>query len=167
MKFSGRNQGLSSSLLDKLIAPPERAVNSSKSNLQQLHGLRLGIRRDLENLLNTRRAPLTWPSEWDQLNRSLLAYGIPDITGAILDTAELQNQFCQNLREAIERFETRLKNIKVSIMQGNSSLENTLSLRIEALLLVEPTPELIVFDSQFKPEMGIFSLVDAGESGAM
>ncbi len=152
-----------SSLLDKLLAEENKQNSSGKPNTQQVHLIRQSIKHDLEKLLNTRRPNMIWPSEWDQLDRSLLAYGIPDTTGRLFDTPESKNEFCKELRDAIGRFEPRLKEIKVSIMPTANPEEPILSIRIEALMIVEPLPEPIIFDSTLQPDMGTFSLIDGKE----
>lgn len=150
------------SLLDKLIGD-QALFSTEKNNLPNVDTLRSSIRRDLENLLNTRRSLLTWPKEWQELDRSLFAYGVPDITGRILDTPELQNQFCRNIRHAIECFETRLKNVSVSIIHSSVAENGVLRLRIEGLMLVEPDNEFVVFNSRLEHEVGVFSLEESNE----
>ena len=47
----------------------------------------------------------------------------------------------------IRRFEPRLAQIRVQVAEDPSALRATLALRIDALLLMEPLPEAISFDT--------------------
>jgi len=153
---------INASLLDRLIDnQPDKIVEAVKSRHQQLVELHASVCRDLENLLNTRRPELQWPREWAQLDQSLVSYGIPDITGRMLDTSEAQEKLCAELCAVINYFETRLKNIKVKLLQTDKMQDRTLRLRIEALLIVEHAPELVVFDSILEPGTSSFQVVEA------
>ncbi len=140
------------SILDRLIdEEPDRKTERFQSQQQLLINLRASVCRDLELLLNTRRPQFSWPKDWQELNTSLVAYGIPDITSKVLDNAELKKQFCKELSDTINHFETRLNNINVTFIANTDDSDRTIHLRITALLIVEPTPEPIIFDSIIEP----------------
>ncbi|MBS0352014.1 MAG: type VI secretion system baseplate subunit TssE [Proteobacteria bacterium] len=123
-----------------------------------LNELKSKIAKDLENLLNARRPLIHWTSEWSQLECSLMAYGVSDITGKVFDNAEFQNDFCKNLIRAISVFEPRLKDVRINIVENPGTNSSVMYLRIAAVLLIEPKPELITFDSVLKHELGAFSI---------
>lgn len=152
------------SLLDRLIDDaPHKQQEDAKPAYQQLTDLRVNVRRDLESLLNTRRSEITWPALWQQLDYSLLAYGVSDITGRALDTVPLQHRLCQELANVIETFEPRLRQVKVELFATDQRADRVLRLRIQAWLQMNPVPEPVVFDSLLKPEIGSFHVVE-GES---
>jgi type VI secretion system protein ImpF len=154
-------QAVVSSILDRLIdEEPDKLREALKSRHQQLTDLCLSVRRDLENLLNTRQPAIIWPKAWQELNTSLAAYGIPDFMGNSLETSEAQNKFCADLQRIIQRFEPRFKSVQVALLQNAATPDRTLRLRIEGLLYAEPVPEPIVFDSILEPETNSFSIVD-------
>lgn len=131
---------MENSLLDRLV--------SSRAQIS----LYAAIRRDLENLLNTRRMNLFWPKEWQELSSSLLAYGMPDFMGQALETAETQKQFCKKMRQIIQNFETRFQVVEVSLLQDSVSHDRVLRMRIEGLLCVKSVLETILLDSELEPE---------------
>lgn len=65
------------------------------------------MRRDLENLLNTRQRCRGWPEGCDELSLSTVNYGIPDLTGADLASAERREEFRATIEDVIRRFEPR------------------------------------------------------------
>ena len=72
-------------MLDRLIDhEPEVRRESPRSRNQVLRELKQSVRRDLENLLNTRVRCVPLPPELKELKQSLVNYGIPDLTGASL-----------------------------------------------------------------------------------
>ena len=78
-----------------------------------LRELKQSLRRDLENLLNTRRRCQGWPDDLDEWNVSLVNYGIPDIAGADLGSAENREEFRRAVDETIRRFEPRFQSVYV------------------------------------------------------
>ena len=76
------------SLLDRLLdEDPSVSEEVPLSKVQRARQAQGAIRRDLQDLLNTRYRCLAWPPQLDQLPDSLINYGIPDFTAAGLDMA--------------------------------------------------------------------------------
>lgn len=150
-----RDQPLLASVLDRLLDDdPTRRRESPKSLSQLLRDLKQSVRRDLENLLNTRWRPAAWPAELAELERSLVNYGIPDITGQDLGSAPGREEFRRAIEAVIRRCEPRFKNVRVEMLDNAEPLDRTLRFRIDALLYAEPAPEPVVFDSAFEPSTG-------------
>jgi len=150
------NQALKLSVLDRLMAPDEAALRSGTgSNLQRL---RESVRRDLEDLLNTRVRCRSWPEGLDQLDHSLVNYGLPDFTGLKLGAPSEQETFRRILQTAIETFEPRLENVTVRRFQSGDPLDRTLTFRIEAVLRVTPVEEPIVLTSRIEPLSASFAV---------
>src|SRR5689334_14355637 len=62
------------------------------------------VARDLEWLLNTLRTPgIEW-DEFEELQRSVYAYGLPDLTSVSRDSPNAKKQLLRNVEAAIERF---------------------------------------------------------------
>lgn len=149
------------SLLDRLIDDaPEQSHESVKSRGQFLASLYSSVRRDLENLLNTRQYFLNHPKEYTELTKSLIDYGIPDFMSGRLDVEILQSNFCEKLTTIIRRYEPRFKEVVVKLVSNPKEKDRTLRMRIEGLLYAEPMPESIVFDSVLEPETLSFSIVN-------
>lgn len=147
------------SVLDRLLDDdPEVSTEPPRNVRQSMRELKAAIRRDLENLLNTRLRCVPWPAGLDQVERSLLAYGVPDLTGANLASANARANFLRTLEAAIKRCEPRFKSVKLSFPESADPVERTLRFRIEALVNADPVPESVVFDSELEPMTRTFAL---------
>jgi type VI secretion system protein ImpF len=121
---------------------------------QVLRDLKQAVRRDLEDLLNTRLLPRSLPPHLQEVGRSLVTYGLPDFTGVPLGSARDREEFCSRIRGVLLQFEPRLKNVQVTPVSTSEPLDRTFRFRIEALLKVEPAPEPVAFDSRIEPSTG-------------
>ncbi len=135
------------SLLDRLTAPSgdSPAGDAETDRPRQINQLRSQVMRDLEHLLNSRRALPDFPPEREHLNRSLLTYGIPDFSEKGL-VELLSDDLKRAVAQAIERFEPRLTEVQIEIdeeLQGN----HVLRFHISALLNIEPEREPVTFDT--------------------
>ena len=158
------NQPLIPSVLDRLLDDdPGTATELERSRNQVIRELKQSVRRDLENLLNTRWRCAGWPEDLDQLELSLVNYGIPDITGADLAGSRDRERFCRILERVISHFELRFKRVVVEMLDNTDPTDRTLRFRIDALLHAEPAPEPVVFDSALEPSTG----GGGGEKGPM
>ncbi len=113
--------------------------------------IRQSVRRDLEALLNTRRSWLVIPPELRELRQSVLGFGLPDFTVMDLGTEDARQWLCDEVRETIVRFEPRLTRVSVTSEEGDTPLDRTMRLRIDAILLVDPVPEAVAFRSDLEP----------------
>jgi type VI secretion system protein ImpF len=154
-----REQPLVVSVLDRLL-DDEPGVSSepARGRVQVLRALKQSVRRDLENLLNTRTRCLVWPPGLKELKQSLVNYGLPDFTGADLGSKKDREQFCGVVQSVIRQHEPRFKSVRVQLLGNTEPLDRTLRFRIDALLRAEPAPEPVVFDSVLKPATGAFEL---------
>jgi type VI secretion system protein ImpF len=153
------DQPLVPSLLDRLLDDdPASTREPAKTRSQVLRELKLSLRRDLENLMNTRWRCRSWPDNLDQLELSLVNYGIPDITGADLRSARDRERFRQIIERVIRHFESRFKSVSVEMLDPAESMDRVLRFRIDALLHAEPAPEPVVFDSAIQPATGNFEI---------
>jgi type VI secretion system protein ImpF len=143
------------SVLDRLLDyEPEIQREAPAGPHQLLRDLKQSVRRDLENLLNTRVRNLTWPPHLKELKQSLVNYGLPDFTGVNLGSTKDREDFCKVIASIINLFEPRLKNVSVTPITASEPLDRTFHFRIDALLRTEPAPEPVVFDSNVEPATG-------------
>jgi type VI secretion system protein ImpF len=124
------------------------------SRNQVLREMKQTVRRDLENLLNTKVRCVPWPAHLEELKQSLVNYGITDFTSASMGSNREREEFCRNLQVVIRQHEPRLKSVKVSLIENEEPLDRTLRFRINAMLQADPAPEPIVFDSAVRPVTG-------------
>lgn len=148
------------SVLDRLLA--DEAAPAMRGGVQRgarsLAEIRNGVRRDLENLLNTRARPLAWPEAWDELRSALTGYGLPDFTALSMTSAEDRERFRAVIEATIRRFEPRFRSVTVRLLDNTEGLDRTLRLRIDALMHAEPSPEPMTFDSVLEPVSRSFSV---------
>jgi type VI secretion system protein ImpF len=146
------------SIIDRLLGqdvPTQQELEYSRSRL--LRQFRASLQRDLENLLNTRCRCGSYPKELDQLETSLVNYGIPDFTGAGVGSAEGWQEFLGSIRSALERFEPRLRSVAVVHLRDSPDpLDRVLRFRIEAVLWIEDDAEPVTFLSTMEPSSGRF-----------
>jgi type VI secretion system protein ImpF len=152
-------QPLVPSVLDRLLDDdPGVTREPAKNRHQVLRDLKLAVRRDLEDLLNTRVRCQAGPPYLKELKQSLINYGLPDFSGAGLGDAQDRQAICEILQMVICQGEPRFKSVDVQILGNPEPLDRTLRFRIDALLIADPAPEPIVFDSILKPATGDFEV---------
>jgi len=149
------DQPLIPSVLDRLLDDDPTAKREvEKPRSQVVRELKQTVRRDLENLLNTRWRCTSCPDDLDQLDLSLVNYGIPDVTGADLASTGQRGRFRQIMERVIQHFEPRFKKVSIEMLDNIDPADRTLRFRIDALLYAEPAPEPVVFDSAMQPSTG-------------
>jgi|HubBroStandDraft_6_1064221.scaffolds.fasta_scaffold589188_2 type VI secretion system protein ImpF len=96
--------------------------------------LRASILRDVEMLLNSRRPEKLIPEEYSEVAKSILNFGVPEFDqfGNLAAPSE-QARLCKAFETAIQLFEPRLRNVKVSMIQPKKR-EGILRFRIEAVI---------------------------------
>lgn len=135
------------SVLDRLLDfEPDLTSESPKSRSRSLRELKQSVRRDLEWLLNTRRYPNEVPERLEEVQNSVVMYGLPDFTAVGAKSTHEQKKLVKELEHALKTFEPRFMDLKITL-EPPSNVERTLRFRIEARLKVEPTPEPITFDT--------------------
>jgi type VI secretion system protein ImpF len=139
-------------LLDRLLdsdpgAPADRPLTASFA----LDTLRAAVRRDLEALLNARRRRWPAPKGLAELAVSPIGYGIPDATSGAYAYEERRRALAAEVERVIRRFEPRLMNVHVELLQGSGEIDRTLRLKVDAVLRADPVPEHIAFETVVEP----------------
>lgn len=146
------------SLWDRLIIPeskttesPELTASTLASVPLRLEVLLASVREDLNRLLNTRRAASEAEVESvDQIDRSLLSYGIPEFENFNPGSASHCNTLARRIQKAIERFEPRLDSVEVRYWQADQNQSSpNVHLRIRARLVPTESVEAVRFDTEF------------------
>ena len=99
-----------------------------------------------------------------ELKDSLYTYGIPDITSMSLESGQDAQRLLRSLESAISFFEPRLANVRVTSYDKISRKRMSIEFHIEALLLMDPAPELISFDTTLQLTTGDFRIKDDGDA---
>lgn len=147
-------------LLDRLIdLDPEHQVEANLTRAESLRRLRHSVRRDIEWLLNTIRSNEA-PPGLAELKKSLYTFGIPDISSMSLESAQDGNKLLRGLERAIAQFEPRLSNVRVTALDNITRKKMYIEFHIEALLLIDPLPERLSFDTVFEVARGAYKVKD-------
>lgn len=147
-----KTKKLRPSVLDRLLDDdPANITEKDVGQHQKLKQLRNSVRRDLENMLNTRFRIVEPGSEYPEIQKSLLNYGLPDLaTINIFDKIKRQ-EFVDHLETLLIDFEPRFKSVKINFMENSNAADKTLRFKIDAVLYADPSPEVVVFDSTLEP----------------
>jgi type VI secretion system protein ImpF len=156
------NSAVTLSLLDRLTDndPRSPTVEAPLTRAESVRALRAGVRRDLEWLLNTRRNPDEPGSALSETDNSLYNYGLPDFSTYAIASVKDQTRLVRVLQAAVKTFEPRLANVRVIPLEINPKGLRTMRIRIEGLLLMDPAPEHISFDTTLQLTTGDFRVKD-------
>lgn len=157
MKEAGNNK-TQGSILDRLIdLEPDVSREPVQNRLSDYRQLMAVVRRDIENLLNTKNFASISGSRQSELENSLMTYGLPDFTARGTKSAAVRDQLRRDVENAIRRFEPRLTNVVVRIEQGTQE-ERNITFRITGLLMTDPAPEPVVFDTHLDINKGEYEV---------
>jgi len=146
------------SIIDQLVdLDPRSSTDAHKSRSLSVSELKQSVKRDMEWLLNSRRVAHRIDAGLEEVNKSVFAYGIPDITATGARDLNEQNELRSSIETAIRNFEPRLIGLKVEFEQVENA-HKQLRFRIEASLDIEPAPEPIVFDTVVEVGSGEFKV---------
>lgn len=145
-------KNLRPSILDRLIDDePHVQVEGEKNRTQQIRELRASVRRDLENLLNTRYRMVSPGGEYKEMQHSLMNYGLPDLATVNIIDVEKKKIFTRDLERILREYEPRFKSVRVTFIENEDNIDRTLRFRVNATLYADPAPEIVVFDSVLEP----------------
>ena len=123
------------------------------------HSMRLyreSVKRDVENLLNSRRPPITGIQAYPKAAASVVNYGLPDINSyseSALDQSSLLNAMVHTLRI----FEPRIQNLRVQVARSEA-LTRSLRFHIEGRIQFDTTIEDIQFDTVLELTRGAYEV---------
>lgn len=141
----------------KITTPLLLRFRHSKSTSQKLQSERYiyteelyeQIKENLQQLLNSRSLCLSWPEHLTELNQSVVNYGITDFMHSRYGSKAMRNELCDRIKQIINYFEPRLKQVKISLIDNNFELERALKLRIDAMIEISPSPVSASFETYF------------------
>ncbi|MDF2867604.1 MAG: type secretion system lysozyme-related protein [Gammaproteobacteria bacterium] len=147
------------SIMDKLIEHlPTGNSESCLQGLQTVAQYKESIRRDLENLLNSRPSFSLWSASWQELKSSLINYGISDFTSK--SRLSEQEALRLQIETAIRNFEPRLLNPRVRLLKSEQASSRSWVFEIEATLLATGVQESLLFHSRLGLSTGTFFIED-------
>ena len=153
------------SLLDRLLDDhPEETREPAWREVQVVRVLKASLCRDLQNLLNAHRLLTTIPEVYSELKTSLLNYGLPDLQSMEVREDHDLGLLCRLIEESIQAFEPRLQGVRVRPVidaEGKKPIDRRVRFEIEAVLVVEPLREPVLFSSSLDVASGEFAVEGA------
>jgi type VI secretion system protein ImpF len=163
MAHSVTDSAVTLSVLDRLIdLDPRNSKEAPPTRIQSERMLRDAVRRDLEWLLNTRRIAVPPDEGLKELNRSVYLFGLPDFTGFSIATPNDKSRLIRQLQTAVKIFEPRIAKARIIPVEAESAGTRTLRFRIEGLLLMDPEPEHVSFDTVLQLTSGQYEVQNEG-----
>ena len=152
------NVRLTASVLDRLIDQTEDDAGFAHGydHRQMIDA----VRRDLEDLLNTRMTYIDLPEAFVETTNSIVTYGLPDLSSLSADTAERRAEIGKMIERIIERFEPRLRQVRARLVE-NVGGNQTVRFQIHAELNVDPAPE-VGFETILELMTGHASIKESG-----
>lgn len=145
-------------LFDRLLQGDSIETDRSPERAQR--ELRESVRRDLEILFNTRPHHLPVDPHLQELKKSVLSFGLPDLQGRQISTPQQQKQFEQLLETTIRRFEPRFRELTITILPRAESLDRILRFQIQAILEAENISEPVTYQTVVDPVTGTLTIRD-------
>lgn len=153
------------SLLDRLLDDdPQASTEPVAREAQVIRDLQRSLRRDLEDLLNSRRPLDGLPEGLAELAGSLANYGLPDLQSLEVREVHDVQRLCRIIEDCIRHFEPRLQNVVVAPVM-DSDEDRTVSRRlrfaIDAILVAEPYREPVHLHSDVDSGNGAIVVEDS------
>ncbi len=126
---------------------PDLAGDPTRTWGDSLRLLKDAVRRDLEHLLNTRQVGEGDADAFPELERSMLYYGIPDLSSVGRDSPDALARLARSLERAITLHEPRLENVRIVVAPRDSGPMSEVRFAVEAMLRLDPSPERVSFDT--------------------
>lgn len=158
MPPNAQQRPVQQSILDRLLdSDPYSNVEAPLTRSQSVRQLKAALRRDLEWLLNTRQS-IASVDGFHELQASVFTFGLPDITSIRLNSGQDEERLVRAMEAAIQLFEPRLANVHVIAVEPPTKHAQELRFHIEGLLLLDPAPELIAFDTTLDVSRGDYEV---------
>jgi type VI secretion system protein ImpF len=140
-------QNVTQSVLERLIDREAGMSDGRVSYAQSVRQLKISLRRDIEWLLNTRRTPEPAGKNLPELQNSLFNFGLPDVTSLSYESSGDRTRLLQMVESTIATFEPRLTRVKATPLEPVRGAVHVLRFQIEGMLMMDPEPEHISFDT--------------------
>lgn len=100
-------------VLDRLIDPA--SVGAEGTPGYALDRMTAAVRRDLEDLLNTRQTADVIDDGFREVKASIINYGFPDLSAMSASAPAERQEMCRLIRQAVIDFEPRLHDVQVRL----------------------------------------------------
>lgn len=133
------------------LQEPERGKQLLKVHSKSMvRAYENSVKRDIEWLFNTRRTVDERVDDYPQLNTSVYAYGLPDITSVNVGSVRDQRELLRLMKRSLELFEPRLREVDIDFEPLTGSTKS-LQFRISGVLLMDPAPQTVCINTVLDP----------------
>ena len=152
------------SVLDRLIdREPGSQSEAPLGRSQSERLLKAAVQRDLEWLLNTRRIFEEPDDSLKEVNRSVYNFGLPDFSQYTMLSQADQSKLMRQVIAAIKTYEPRLANVRIVPLE--SAVVQQFHMRIEGMLLMDPSPQPVSFDTLIGLKSGTCRISGGASAG--
>jgi type VI secretion system protein ImpF len=149
------NDGMTPSIIDRLIDPDSGGTAWRRGyGIEEITAV---VQRDLEDVLNTRQSHAGLPEGFAEVHNSIVTYGLPDFTSLKAVTPQQRDNVGRLIANIITRFEPRLNDIRVTVLDPGDAKTPSIRFRVDARLFVDPSPE-VAFDTILELTSGHYSV---------
>ena len=110
---------------------------------------KLGLRRDLEGLLNSKRPFSAWLTAHDGVADTILGFGLPDLSTEDFGTPAVRERIRRMIAACIRTHETRLTQVEVDVDGAPTS--SGVRFRISAVVKAAHIEEAVSYDARIRP----------------
>ena len=157
------DRAVQQSLLDRLTDElPRESADRTTNRDSSARAFRASVQRDVEWLLNTRRTMVQVTDDHPEVTQSVHQFGLPDIAGFYLSAVSSRERLSESILDTLRRFEPRLANVQVRLNDLKEGQLAQVRFSISATLLMDPSPEQILFDTVLQVASGVYEVGNNG-----
>jgi type VI secretion system protein ImpF len=159
MSRARRGEILRHSVIDRLVGDESGPPRGGDLRIG-VEDLRRVIRRDLEWLLNTRLVGEDALEGYEEIGKSILAYGLIDLSVYSTANATDSAAICDMITKAVRAFEPRFakRSVKVEFLPSDDVTDLRMHFRISAVIQVDPITEPVMFDTALDRDSGMVTV---------
>lgn len=166
-----QQERLQPSLLDRLTdKDPAKTQESRNDRILSIRELRAIVLRDLAWLFSCTNLAASEDLEaFPEVERSVLNYGLPDLSGQTVDSLKT-GMLERMLDQAIRNFEPRIlpKTLKVRLLPADPERGgNSLAFEIDGDLWAQPLPQHLYLETKLDLELGQAEISERGQAGSI
>lgn len=148
------------SVMDRLLGNTP-AKEFTISNYSLYDTIIQNVRSDLQDLLNTRKAPAPRLVESTGLKTTVLNYGMEDFAHFNPESDSDKQRLKKLLENLINTYEPRLKKVKVQLLENADKIDFRIRFHIDAVLCIEETVIPVQFNSVMDTSPTHFNIQEA------
>jgi len=138
------------SLLDRLLDDePDLATEPMLGTEEAFDAFKIGLRRDLEGLLNARRPFSPWLAAADDLAGTIVHFGLPDLSTEDFGTPAVRERVRRMIVACIRAHEPRLSRVEVENESGPTT--SGIRFRITATIRFANQEAEVIYDARLRP----------------